>query len=107
MLTRQKEVSDLINCSYQNWYDDFRKNSIKSFVLPIPKEVLKYFRQDLFVLPKECTPARSSSSSDFVGEKIDFDDDDTEDVEVPEFPEFSKIISETLNKLGEFPVDKL
>lgn len=103
MLTRQKELSDLISCSYQNWIEAFRKNAIKSFVLPIPSEVLNYLKQDLFVLPKECNPtAGSSSATQFVGEKIDFDDEDTEDIETPEFPEFSKQIKETLDKLGKF-----
>ena len=102
MLTRQKELSDLINCSYQNWYEDFRKNAIKSFVLPIPSEVLNYLKQDLFVLPKECTPVGGSSGASYVGEESNFDDDDAERNDVPEFPSFSKEITETLNKLGEF-----
>lgn len=104
MLTRQKEISDLINCSYQNWYEDFRKNSIKSFVLPIPQKVLEYLRQDFFILPKECAPVGSSSGASFVGEESNFEDEDTEGAEsdVPEFPEFSKEIAGTLKKLGKF-----
>lgn len=102
MLTRQKEISDLISCSYQNWYEDFRKNSIKSFVLPIPTEVLNYLKQDLFILPKECTPVGGSSAcASYVGEESNFDDEDTEGTDIPEFPSFSKEIIETLNKLGE------
>lgn len=102
MLTRQKERSDLINCSYHNWYENFRKNAIKSFVLPIPGEVLKYLKDDFFVLPKECTPAGGSSAgASYVGEETNFDDEDTEGVDVPEFPAFSKEISATLKKLGE------
>lgn len=91
-----------MSCSYQNWYDDFRKNSIKSFVLPIPKEVLSYLRQEFFVLPKECTPVGASSGASFVGEETVFDDEDTEEGEAPAFPEFSKEIHETLKKLGKF-----
>lgn len=93
----------MICCSYNYWYEDFRKNCIKSFVLPIPPDVLEYLQQDLFVLPVECTPAGGSSSScAFVGEKTDFGDEDTEDAGAPEFREFSKVISETIEKLGEF-----
>lgn len=99
MLTRQKELSDLVNCSYQNWYEVFRKNSIKSFVLPIPNEVLSYLKQDFFILPKECTPVGSSSAS-FIGEETNFEDEDTEGADIPEFPEFSRAITETLKKLG-------
>lgn len=101
MLTRQKEVSDLINCSYHNWYEDFRKNSIKSFVLPIPTEVLSYLKQDLFILPKECAPVGGSSGASYVGEETCFDEEDTENVEAPEFKEFSKEITATIAKLGE------
>lgn len=101
MLTRQKELSDLIVCSYHNWYEEFRKNCIKSFVLPIPQEVLKYLQQDFFILPKECAPVGSSSGACFVGEESNFDDDDTEGADVPEFPAFSKQISEVVKKLGE------
>lgn len=99
MLTRQKELSDLICCSYQNWYEDFRKNSIKSFVLQIPAEVLAYLKQDFFILPKECKLGTYDEAR-FVGEETNFDEEDSEGADVPEFPEFSKTIVETLKTLG-------
>lgn len=102
MLTRQKEISDLANCSYHNWYETFRKHCIKSVVIPIPPNVLKYLRDEFFILPKECSLSEGSSSSKFVGEESNFDDDDTETTETPEFPEFSKLIQETLINFGEF-----
>lgn len=102
MLTRQKEISDLSNCSYHNWYETFRKHCIKSFVIPIPPNVLKYLKDEFFILPKECSPIEaSSSSSKFIGEESNFDNDDTETTEAPEFPEFSRLIKETLEVLGE------
>lgn len=99
MLTRQKEISDLVCCSYQNWYESFRKNCIKSFILPIPPEVLKYYRDEFFILPKECNPVGSTSAS-FVGEETNFEDEDTESADAPEFQDFSKQITDTLKKLG-------
>jgi D123 len=71
-------------------------------VLPIPNEVLKYLKEDFFILPKECAPTGGSSAgASYIGEETNFDDDeDTEGVEIPEFPEFSKQINSTLNKLG-------
>lgn len=101
MLTRQKEISDLISCSYQNWYDDFKKNSIKSFILQIPAAVLNYLKQDFFILPKECQLVGSSSDTGYVGEGTDFDEEDSEEADTPEFPEFSKTIADTLKLLGE------
>lgn len=107
MLTRQKEISDLAACSCHNWYEAFSKHCIKSVVLPIPANVLKYLRNEFFILPKECSPSSdggssSSTSAQFVGEESNFDDDDTETCETPEFPEFSKLLRETLEGLGEF-----
>jgi predicted RNA methylase len=100
MLTRHKEINELIVCSYHNWYEDFKKNCIKSYVLPIPEDVLKYLKDEFFILPRECLQNATVSNVKFVGEESNFDDEDTETTEVPEFTEFSKQIQETLNGLG-------
>lgn len=107
MLIQQKEISDLINCSYHNWYESYRKNSIKSYCLQIPADVLNYLKQDFFILPKECNlqnSIASSSNTKVIGEATNFDDDDEElddeNQECPEFTDFSNKILEILNKLG-------
>jgi hypothetical protein len=108
MFILQKELHDLISCSHQNWYDNYRKNCIKSYSLQIPANVLNYLKQDFFILPKEChtssqsaASCSSSSNTKVVGEVTNFDDDtEVDDTEVPEFPDFSNKILEILDKLG-------
>lgn len=101
MLILQKETSDLINCSYQQWYEKFKKNCIKSHCIQIPEDVKFYLKQDLFILPKECTPVSKSSETKFIGEASNFAEDEEEEIDTaPAFPEFSKQISDILRKLG-------
>lgn len=105
MLIHQKEVSDLMTCSYYNWHENFKKHCIKSHCLQIPENVLNYLKQDLFVLPTECKilhSGQSSQSSDrkTVGEATNFDESDDEEETPPTFPEFSQKITKTIEKLG-------
>lgn len=103
MLIQQKELSDLVVCSYHNWYEDYKKNCIKSFCLQINQDVLNYLKQDLFILPKECNlsnTAASSSNTKTIGESSSFSDDDEEPSVVPEFKEFSDKIVDIIDKLG-------
>lgn len=105
MLIHQKEVSDLMSCSYHQWHENYKKHCIKSHCLQIPEDVLQYFKQELFVLPKECKIFNSGSSSSAntktVGEASNFEDADDEEEAPPSFPEFSQRISKTIEKLGE------
>lgn len=104
MLIHQKEISDLLTCSYQNWHENFKKHCIKSHCLEIPENVLSYLKQDLFVLPTECKALHSdsghSSNTATVGETTNFEDADEDEEAPPSFPEFSQRISKTIEKLG-------
>jgi hypothetical protein len=103
MLIHQKEVSDLHSCAYNNWYEDFRKNCIKSHCLQVPDDVLSYLRADFFILPEECKSISGSSSSQntkVVGEASNFDEDDEEEEKAPSFTEFSNKIKDILKELG-------
>lgn len=42
-------------CSFENWYPIFSKDSLDAVVLQLPFEVLKYLAHDKFVLPIEAT----------------------------------------------------
>lgn len=92
MLERSIE-SQLKVCSIGSWYNEFKKISIKTQLLPIPPNVLQYFRDDMIILPKECETKVESVDDDFA-------DADTEETLTPEFPEFSKELSEKLAVLG-------
>lgn len=82
-------------CSFDNWYADFKKISIKSHCIDITAEVLQYLRDDMIVLPKEC---QTRVESNQLGE--DFLQEDTAETVAPEFPQFSRLISEKLAVLG-------
>lgn len=94
MLERSVELKELEHCSFVNWYELFEKISVKSYPLKIPENVLKYLKDELVVLPKECENESANSKpdpEDIVGEETNFDEEDTEQIEeIPEFPEFSK-----------------
>lgn len=95
-------ANDLAHCSINCWYDQFEKIAIKSIIVKLDAAVLSYLRDELVILPKECNIEDSNTSSelDFVGEPINFDEDDSEETGAPEFPEFSKHLMTILNKLG-------
>lgn len=89
-IQQQKKI-----CSFDNWYGDFKKISIKSHYIDIPPDVLQYLRDDIIVLPKECqTRVEANQLGD------NFQEDDTEESVTPEFPSFSQLISEKLAQLG-------
>ncbi|XP_053696118.1 cell division cycle protein 123 homolog [Sabethes cyaneus] len=106
MLLRNVETEKAA-CMLASWYEQFEKNTIKSFIIPIPDEVLNYLRQDLVILPKEC--ANLNSTSDASGTKHfnsyndQFSDDEQEEEDdgfQPEFPEFSEKLTAAIQKLG-------
>ncbi|KXJ70688.1 hypothetical protein RP20_CCG022758 [Aedes albopictus] len=101
MLLRNVELEKAA-CMFVNWYGQLKKNTIKSFVIPIPDDVLAYLRQDLVILPKECSTLHSSEDTK-TKHFNSYDDqfsDDEEDEELPEFPEFSKKLADAIEKLG-------
>lgn len=96
---------DLARCSINNWYEQFEKIAIKSYIVKLDSTILDYLRDDLLILPKECNIETSNtltaaSELDFVGDPIDFDEDDSEKTGTPEFEEFSKNLMVILGKLG-------
>lgn len=103
MLLRNIELEKAA-CMLVNWYDQFRKNTIKAQIVPVPDDVLEYLRQDLVILPKECSVLSSSDTSKtkhFNTYNDEFSDDEEDDEEeLPAFPEFSKKLSNSIEKLG-------
>uniref|UniRef100_A0A182W7A0 Uncharacterized protein n=1 Tax=Anopheles minimus TaxID=112268 RepID=A0A182W7A0_9DIPT len=109
MLIRNVEVEKRA-CMHVNWYDLFRKDTIKSFTVTVPEDVLAYLRQDMLILPKECTnftdvrtgegfqTTHYNAFDDQFGES-DSDGEDTED-EQPEFTAFSQTLTDAIESLG-------
>jgi len=105
----------VIECSFDNWYHNFEKVTIKSEILPIPDNVLSYLQDNgKLVLPSECDREHFNSTEDDYDDfgdvdwearenNVDENEDDSEDSEAhdkPTFPEFSSKIKHVLNDLG-------
>ncbi|XP_055543995.1 cell division cycle protein 123 homolog [Wyeomyia smithii] len=107
MLLRNVE-SEKAACMLSSWYEQFEKNTIKSYIIPIPDDVLEYLRQDMVILPKECANLNSTSDASetmhFNSYNDQFNENDDEDEEEedcqPEFPEFSEKLTAAIRKLG-------
>uniref|UniRef100_A0A182RC88 Uncharacterized protein n=1 Tax=Anopheles funestus TaxID=62324 RepID=A0A182RC88_ANOFN len=112
MLIRNVEVEKRA-CMHVNWYDLFRKNTIKSCIIPVPEDVLAYLRQDMLILPKECTNFTDVSTGEGFqtthynafddqfgdGDSEAEDAEDAED-EQPAFTAFSQTLTDAIKSLG-------
>lgn len=99
MLLRNIELEKAA-CMLVNWYDQLKKNTIKSYIIPIPDDVLAYLRQDMVILPKECSILHTSETNKISSYDDQFSDDEDEEADLPEFPDFSKKLADTIEKLG-------
>ncbi|XP_058820477.1 cell division cycle protein 123 homolog [Topomyia yanbarensis] len=102
MLLRNIELEKTA-CMLVNWYEQFEKNTIKAQIIPIPVDVLKYLRQDMVILPKECANLPSpeiARTKHFNSYNDQFSDDEEDGDALPEFPVFSGKITEAIEKLG-------
>ncbi|XP_005993898.1 translation initiation factor eIF2 assembly protein [Latimeria chalumnae] len=94
----------VLNCQFSVWYPLFKKLTIKSVILPLPKNVIDYLQDDgtLVVSGREDPPRRSQPDNDSnEEEEIQWsDDENTTTLTAPEFPEFSAEVLEAINSLG-------
>ncbi|XP_076447545.1 translation initiation factor eIF2 assembly protein-like isoform X1 [Babylonia areolata] len=56
------KVEDVMRCSFSTWYETFEDVTLKSIILPIPKEFLDYLHADSVVLPEGSHQGAYSSS---------------------------------------------
>uniref|UniRef100_A0A182JTL5 Uncharacterized protein n=1 Tax=Anopheles christyi TaxID=43041 RepID=A0A182JTL5_9DIPT len=112
MLIRNIELEKQA-CMHVNWYELFRKNTIKSCIIPVPEDVLLYLRQDMLILPKECSNFTDVSTGEgfqtthynafddqFDGSDYEEEDADGSDDQQPAFPEFSQSLTNAIQSLG-------
>jgi len=98
------KVEEVLSCSFDKWYRDFEKVTIKSVILPIPEDVLRYFQENgKLVLPAEC------DGENYNGTEDDYDDfgdvtwdpsENTDVAEKPSFPNFSAQVRDVISQLG-------
>ncbi|KAL5014585.1 hypothetical protein ScPMuIL_008855 [Solemya velum] len=95
------KVSSVLNCSFSSWYNQFKSNTIKSVIIPIPPEFVDYLNADGVVLPEGAAAPCDDSHSDTDEFDIFLDPDpDTPIAKVPSFPDFEKAVKRGINKLG-------
>lgn len=98
-------VSDVLQCSILNWYENFKEYTIQSLILPLPQDVLAYLKEKgTVVLPQGCHPGQLGSSS--IGDDDDDDEWDSyenqeeEEAVAPDLKEFNKEIENAISVLG-------
>jgi len=100
-------VQDVKNCSFDAWYPDFEKVTLKSIILPIPGPVLDYLKptndNGLF-LPLECDQDAAAGND---GEEDEDEGDDEEAPSRPSFPEFCLAMRTAICDLGGEVLPKL
>lgn len=60
-----KECIDMRACSYTNWNKKFRKITYNSICIPLPEHIVKYFLDEVIILPKECYDDNEEDKSEF------------------------------------------
>ncbi|CAL1271950.1 unnamed protein product [Larinioides sclopetarius] len=97
------KIDEVKKCSFQNWYNDFKKVTIKSIILPLPDGFVSYILKDGVVLPKDSgysyTVEVDSDADSEVEESWD-DDEEIEEPEAPQFLDFDKNIKDAIKTLG-------
>jgi hypothetical protein len=88
---------------FGEWYERFKKHTIKSRVIPLSAAFIEYLNQDGVVLPVEAANNSRSVRNSEDDDSVDNSDDkgDDEDAPVPpSFPELSAQIREAIEALG-------
>ncbi|GIX76118.1 cell division cycle protein 123 homolog [Caerostris extrusa] len=95
------KVEEVRKCSFQNWYKDFRKLTIKSIILPLPEDFVQFLLKDGLFLPKNSgfensRPADNNDSGSEDEEETDWDDNDDDNSHESEyiinlFPQFLEL----------------
>ncbi|GFO23233.1 cell division cycle protein 123 homolog, partial [Plakobranchus ocellatus] len=69
------KISDVLRCSFPEWYAKFQHVTYKSIIIPLPSSFLDYLNMDSVVLPENSTHGLYPKSSNMA---MNEDDDDPE-----------------------------
>ncbi|XP_042907498.1 translation initiation factor eIF2 assembly protein isoform X1 [Parasteatoda tepidariorum] len=97
------KIEEVEQCSFQNWYNNFKNVSVKSIILPLPDDFIKYILADGIILPKSTNVSHvvSTNDSDLSDEEETWEEDtDEAEPEAPYFPEFDQSIENAIESLG-------
>ena len=92
----------LMNCSFSSWYPKYKNITIRSRIIPLPKEFVDYLKADSVVLPGEpVTQDRNSDDESETEEWQALDEDPEQETAVaPEFNEIETQIKDSIRDLG-------
>ena len=88
----------VLNCNFSAWYPKFKNITIRSRVIPLPKEFVDYLKADNVVLPGEPVPTLSGAEAESDSEEwLSLDEDPNEQaISAPEFNEVDSAIREAI-----------
>ncbi|XP_015685057.1 cell division cycle protein 123 homolog [Protobothrops mucrosquamatus] len=95
----------ILNCQFSSWYPRFKRQTIRSVILPIPQNVKDYLLDDgtLVVSGREdpqTITQEDGGDEEEAEEAVWSDDENTATLTAPEFPEFSLKVEEAIHSLG-------
>ncbi|CAF0739772.1 unnamed protein product [Brachionus calyciflorus] len=105
------KVDQILNCSFDKWYNLFESITIKSEIMTIPNDVLEYLRSgSTIILPKSCQEELDAEKKyrkeqrklnyDDSDDSWDEDEDDAEKQNYPDFSDFGTLIKNAMKKLS-------
>lgn len=93
------QVKDVMKCSFQNWYQEFRNITVESVILPVSDEFKAYLLKDGIILPRGGPFYTADTNSD-ESEGENWSGEDQDEPEAPNFPEFDNQLKDAIEHLG-------
>merc|ERR1712183_626354 len=97
----------LVNCTFSEWYHNFKDMTFKSEIIPLPSIFIQYLSSDGIVLPDEENVKYSNTLHSY----SDDSDDDSWDSEPTSrasmFPELKEQVDSAIERLGGYVFPKL
>eukprot|EP01083_Nonionella_stella_P000425 1223_1 len=88
------------NCSFEEWYSNFRKQTAKSVIIHLDPGFVRYLHSDGIILPRECHQTPTSTAGSF---DSDSDESSTSDADFDSGPSFGVLVEEingAIERLG-------
>ncbi|XP_067123680.1 translation initiation factor eIF2 assembly protein-like [Centruroides vittatus] len=93
------KVENVLNCSFNNWFSQFQRVTMKSIILPLSIEFVDYLLADGVFLPK-CEEHKFPLNEDDSDTEGWSDSDEDEEDKAPHFPEFDAKVKSAIQALG-------
>eukprot|EP00928_Gymnodinium_smaydae_P053163 TRINITY_DN37216_c0_g1_i1.p1 TRINITY_DN37216_c0_g1~~TRINITY_DN37216_c0_g1_i1.p1 ORF type:complete len:369 (-),score=94.58 TRINITY_DN37216_c0_g1_i1:69-1121(-) len=98
---------EVLACAFPAWYDDFKDYTVRSRIIDLPEEVVRYLNADGIRVPAGRDRASGSDDDGSNWGEGSSDSDDSGDEADPNFPEFEAAVAEAIRELGGEVLPKL